>query len=280
MANYVPLIINPGSTQIQELPANDNLDLANSSIANVVGITATGNIATGNILTDGYYYANGSPFIAGSNYGDSNVATFLGTFGSNNISTTGNVTAGYVLGNAAFMTGIPTSYGDSNVATLMSNFGSNTIVTTGNVSGGNLSASGVLTVTGNATVSGTGSNLIRRAAGAVAADTSVILDNVEAFVYSGTNQLYIYLNSGTWQATGVSETFQGGGSATNYWINIPISSTGTPNGFAMTGAMPNQGHMARLTFSDQTNADKMFRVTVIRAGSGANPWNITIERLL
>jgi hypothetical protein len=45
MANWFPLIINTGSSQIQELPAGQNLDLTGSNISNVGAITVT-NIGT------------------------------------------------------------------------------------------------------------------------------------------------------------------------------------------------------------------------------------------
>jgi hypothetical protein len=51
MANRFPLIVDSSALQIKELPASDNLDLANSSIVNVVDITATGNISIGGTLT-------------------------------------------------------------------------------------------------------------------------------------------------------------------------------------------------------------------------------------
>lgn len=143
-----------------------------------------------------------------------------------------------------------------------------------------LTVTGNANISNNATVSGLASNLIRRAYGSVPADTAVTLDNIQAFVSSATSQLYIYLTSGTWQATGVSETFQGANPSSQYWVNVPISQTGTPNGFAMSGSLPSQSNMARLTFSDQTNLDKMFRVTVIRAGTSGNLYNISIERLV
>ena len=47
MANRVPLIVDSSALQIKELPASDNLDLANSSIVNVVDITASGNLSVG-----------------------------------------------------------------------------------------------------------------------------------------------------------------------------------------------------------------------------------------
>jgi len=66
MANQIPLIVNSGAGQIQQLATGDNLSVA-------------GNIVTGNILTDGYYYANGAPFI------DTNTGNI--TFDNTDIST-------------------------------------------------------------------------------------------------------------------------------------------------------------------------------------------------
>ena len=42
MANRFPLIIDSSALQIKEIPANDNLDLANNNIVNVVDINASG----------------------------------------------------------------------------------------------------------------------------------------------------------------------------------------------------------------------------------------------
>ena len=51
MATRFPLIVDSSALQIKELPASDNLDLANSSIVNVVDITASGNLSVGGTLT-------------------------------------------------------------------------------------------------------------------------------------------------------------------------------------------------------------------------------------
>ena len=51
MANRFPLVIDSSALQIKEIPANDNLDLANNSIVNVVNITASGNVSVGGTLT-------------------------------------------------------------------------------------------------------------------------------------------------------------------------------------------------------------------------------------
>lgn len=54
MANWFPLIINTGSSQIQELPSGQNLDLTGSNISNVAAITVTNtNTAIVNGATSG-----------------------------------------------------------------------------------------------------------------------------------------------------------------------------------------------------------------------------------
>ena len=66
MANWYPLIINTGSSQIQELPDGQNLDLTGSNISNVYAITINsgggtsilngGSNATGNIGSSSSYF--------------------------------------------------------------------------------------------------------------------------------------------------------------------------------------------------------------------------------
>jgi hypothetical protein len=61
MSDYIPLIVNVGTGQIQELPSSDNLDLTNNNIVNAIDITANGITTVGTIKTDNYQFANGSP---------------------------------------------------------------------------------------------------------------------------------------------------------------------------------------------------------------------------
>jgi hypothetical protein len=66
-----------------------------TSVGTLTSLSVSGNTSTGGILTDGYYYANGTPVTFGGTYGNANVADFLANgFGSNTVTTTGNVTAG------------------------------------------------------------------------------------------------------------------------------------------------------------------------------------------
>jgi hypothetical protein len=133
----------------------------------------------------------------------------------------------------------------------------------------------MLTVTGNATVTGSGSNLTRRAYGLVAFDTAVTLDDLSASVTSAGNQLALS-TSGSWQGTGWTETITAGSVSINNWINLPLN----PGfNFAST-AMNSQGHGCRCVISDQTPSAKVYQITVVRSGTTGNMWNISIERLV
>jgi len=76
MTNRIPLIVNSGTAQIQELPSGDSLDLTNSGISNANTLVAnsstiSGNITAGNVLADGYFFANGTQFTSGGGGGAS-----------------------------------------------------------------------------------------------------------------------------------------------------------------------------------------------------------------
>jgi hypothetical protein len=65
MANWFPLIINTSSSQIQELPSGQNLDLTGSNISNVAAITvtnATTAIINGAVSGTGNIGASGAVF--------------------------------------------------------------------------------------------------------------------------------------------------------------------------------------------------------------------------
>ena len=196
-------------------------------------------------------------------YGDSNVTTLLSSFGANTITTTGDITAGEVLTDTVTGTGTDVTLEAGSYSFVFDNTGKATMP-------------GALEVTGTATINGTSSNVTRRAFGLVETDTYVTLDDIKAKVTSS-SQLSLMLVSGSWQGTGWTETFQGGGTpAVNNWINLPLSS-GFDNA---SGAMPNQGNGCRCVISDQTPSAKVYQITVVRSGTTGAMWNISIERLV
>jgi hypothetical protein len=77
MANQIPLIVNAGAAQIQELATADNLEIS-------------ANIVAGGILTDGYYYANGTPVTFGG--GSASLPLANGTSNFNIATANGNAT--------------------------------------------------------------------------------------------------------------------------------------------------------------------------------------------
>ena len=114
----------------------------NLLVTNLTGSTAS---VTGNIAGN-YFIGNGSLLTGG--YGDSNVAsylpTYLPTYNGNLLvevltgttaSVTGNLIGNYVLGNGAFLTGIPAGYSNTNAQSFIETY-------TGNIAAGNISVVG------------------------------------------------------------------------------------------------------------------------------------------
>jgi acetaldehyde dehydrogenase (acetylating) len=112
MTNRLPLIVNAGAGQIEELAASDNLSLGNSSIVDANVVSAT------------YLYGDGSNItnLPAGNYSNANVANYLPTYTGNlssltgNVTTTGNIQGNYILGDGSQLTNLPAGdYSNANV---------------------------------------------------------------------------------------------------------------------------------------------------------------------
>ena len=141
MTNRIPLIVNPGAAQIQEVSSTDVLTVPGTLTANIV-------------QTDNYQYANGQPFSGGggSNYGNANAVAYGESgWAGNIIPATSNV---YSLGNSTnqwsdlyvsnatiYMNNVPISLTGGNVLTVN---GSDVVTTNtdGNTTLGNLQVVG------------------------------------------------------------------------------------------------------------------------------------------
>lgn len=99
-----------------------------TSVGTLTTLSVTGNIDSGNIVTG-------------------------------NVTATGNVQGTYLLGNGAFISGLPAGYANADVANYLAS-GTDTldIITTGNIIGGNISTSGNI-ISGNIVTAGTGGNI-------------------------------------------------------------------------------------------------------------------------
>ena len=76
MANRFPLIVNPNTNQIQELPSGDNLDLSSSGISSVGNIYSVGVITATSFSSGNATGLTGSPSITVSGLYATGIATF------------------------------------------------------------------------------------------------------------------------------------------------------------------------------------------------------------
>ena len=169
--------------------AYSNADVANylptytGALPNLTGnVTTTANVQGGYLLGNGYFitgiqYSN----IAGA-YGNSNVAAYLPTYTGNlasltgNVTTTANISGSYLLGNGAFITGLPAGYSNADVANYLASNAAVTILTTGNITtSGNISAGNFIGTGANTTIA--------------AGSFSWTFDNVGNLTFPGTGNL-------------------------------------------------------------------------------------------
>ena len=236
-------IIGNGS-QLTGLPAgytNANLATLGSNVISTTGTITSGNITGSNVLTAGLMSSTGN-------------ATHGNILTGGVVSATGNITGNYVLGNAAFMTGIPASYGNSNVATLLAGFGSNTISTTGTITSGNITSGNILTggiVSATGTI--TGGNIATGGSGGALSGTG----NITAGNF---------LTGGIVSATG--NITSGNISATNH-TGTTVSVTGNVTGASLVGGVIS-GTSASLIGNITANAITGASVSVTGAVTGAS----------
>jgi hypothetical protein len=153
----------------------------NSDVANYLAsgsltsnIITTGNVSGGNVLTTGLISATGN--ISGGNLSGTLVTgtlttaaqpniTSVGTLTSlsvtGNVTSSGNVSGNYLLGNGAFITGLPAGYSNADVANYLASNAAVTILTTGNITTAANIVAGNISTTGNISAGnfiGTGAN--------------------------------------------------------------------------------------------------------------------------
>jgi len=139
-----------------------------TSVGTLTSLSVTGNVASlgnvsANLLLGNGYFITGIQYsnITGT-YGDANVAAFLPTYTGNlasltgNVTTTANVQGAFLLGNGAFITGLPAGYSNVDTQNYLANSGNIQINWTNGgvlIQGSNTanSKTGFTTVTSNST---------------------------------------------------------------------------------------------------------------------------------
>ena len=155
-------IITGSAGNITLAPNSTSVLIATTTGVNIAGyMNATGNLSAGNFigsgtnveLTAGLYtwifdnsgnfklagntfavnYANGTQVSLSGTYANSNVATYLASNAAVTVLTTGNITTAanvsgaYILGNGAFLSGLPVTYSNSNVAAYLAVYNGNAL---------------------------------------------------------------------------------------------------------------------------------------------------------
>lgn len=241
--------------QLQTQGAINGIVIGNTlpSAGTFTTVSVTANITGGNLLTGGL------------------------------VSATGNVTGAYILGNAAFMTGIPVSYGNANVVANLAALGSNPISTTGNITGGNIIGTivgGAITgTTVSATGNVTGGNILT---GGLISATG----NIDGGNLSGTSIVGTLTTASQTNITSVgtltslnSGTISSSGNVTGANINTGglISATGniTSAGNIAGGNLSGTSIAGTLTTASQTNITSVGTLNSLAVTANIAGGNVT-----
>jgi hypothetical protein len=169
-----------GNANVAEYLASDTITTDIITIGNIFGANILGEAVSisGNI-TGAFFFGDGSNLtnINGSNiiggYGNANVAEYLasdtittnifttGNINGASISATGNITGSYILGNGAYLTGLPAGYSNADVSTYLASGNVTTdIITSGNVDATNVSVSNTVIISSDVELNSVSGELV------------------------------------------------------------------------------------------------------------------------
>jgi len=241
-------------------------------------LDTTGNINVGNIHSDGYYYANGEPFVS-SNYSNANVEAYLPTYTGNltsltgNITTTANISGNYIFGNGSQLTGLPEQYSNANVAAYLPTYTGNLVslagpvTTTANITGAYFIGNGALLSGIDATSIQNGSSNV-----SIAASNGNVTINV-----GGVSNAAVFASSGA----NIAGTLEVSGNITGGNVS-GTNVTGT----ILTSAQPNitsVGTLSSLTVSGNLSAGNLQVVGlettsgIVVSGNATITGNLTVQ---
>jgi len=215
---------------------------SNLNVANYLP-TYTGNVGAGNLNLTGNIVDTGALQIVTGASGNIGLApngtntavisttgvTVTGTLSATgNITSSGNVSGAFLLGNGAFITGLPAGYSNADVANyLASGSLTSNIITTGNISGGNLS--GTLTTAAQPNITSVGTLTSLSVTGNITSTSGNISGNYLLGNGAFITGLYSNADVASYLASNAAVTILTTG-------NITTSGNVTANNFTGTGS--------------------------------------------
>ena len=165
VANYLPTYT--GDISASNITLSNNIAVTgNASVTGDINtfanVSAVGNVTGGNIISLGNVDVTANINAIGANisgnihanniiWDTSLLGNIISTTGdistAANVSATGNITGNYIIGNGAFLTGLPAGYSNSDVANYLPTY-------TGDISASNITLSNNIAVTGNVSATG------------------------------------------------------------------------------------------------------------------------------
>jgi filamentous hemagglutinin len=268
----------------QVLSVTGNIQSGNLRTAGL--ISATGNIAgqyfvgngsllTGIIASAGAAITNGSSNVtvaANGNVtvtvtGNYNVTTFAttGVYVAGVVSATGNVAGNYLLGNGAFITGLPAGYSNADVAAYLPTYSGNLpsltglVSTTGNVSGNYILGNGALltgVITSVANINNGTSNITVVSSGG----------NISVGV-GGTGNVAVFATTGEYITGELSAT---GNVTGNYFIGNGSQLTGVAASSVNANALIGNTLSSNVLYSSLTTVGNLANLSVVGNTTSGN----------
>jgi len=266
----------------QVLSVTGNIQGGNLRTAGL--ISATGNIAgqyfvgngsllTGIIATAGAAITNGNSNVTVSGNGNVtvtvagvlNTTTFAttGVYVAGEVSATGNVAGSYLLGNGAFITGLPTGYSNADVAAYLPTYSGNLpsltglVSTTGNISGNYILGNGSLLTGIDATSIQNGTSNVR----VVSSGGNVTIG------VGGTGNVAVFATTGAYIAGEISAT---GNIAGNYFIGNGSQLTGVAASSVNANALIGNTLSANVLYSSLTTVGNLANLSVVGNTTSGN----------
>jgi len=248
----------------------------------LTGIIASAGAAITNGNSNVTVNANGNVTVGVT--GTSNVAVFAptGAYVAGVVSATGNITGNYLLGNGAFITGLPAGYSNADVANYLPTYTGNLVsltgpvTTTSNITGGNVLTGGLISAVGNVS----GNYILGNGALLTGVITSVAnINNGTSNVtvvssggnitvgVGGTSNVAVFASTGEYISGELSAT---GNISGNYFIGNGSQLTGVAASSVYANALIGNTLSSNVLYSSLTQVGTLANLSVTANVTGGN----------